>query len=124
MTVQILNLDEILAEQSERTVRWLGVDHPVTGLTGEAYLKFLRERKGLERAQKDGDEAAQWEQNLRIIGIVVPTLAEKRTDLLTLRLPVLTKLTEFIMAEFQEAVGEKGGEPVGESTLPVSSGVS
>lgn len=125
MTVQILNLDEILAEQSERTVRWLGVDHPVAGLTGEAYLRFLRERKSLDKAQKDGDEATQWEQNLKIIGIVVPTLAAKKTELLALRLPVLTKLTEFIMTEFQETVKTVGGvEAPGESTSPASSGAS
>jgi hypothetical protein len=117
MTTQILNLDEILASQPERVVVWQGENHPVVGLTGEAYLKFLSARKGLDDAQKKGDEAAQWEQNLAIIGIVVPTLAGKRADLLRLRLPVLTKLTQYIMAEFEEEAAQAGGgpsEPAGE----------
>lgn len=99
----ILNLDDILAEQPKRTIIWQGQEHEVVGLTGEAYLKFLRARKGLDEAQKKGDEAAQWEQNIAIIGIVVPTLAAKKVDLLALRLPVLDKLTKYIMAEFSEA---------------------
>jgi hypothetical protein len=121
--LKILNLDEILAEQTERVVIWEGVRHPVVGMTGEAYLKFLSKRKALDKAQKDGDEAAQWEQNLAIIGIVVPTLADKRAALLALRLSVLTKLTEYIMTEFTDAGGkadQTGGasEQPGESTLP------
>jgi hypothetical protein len=120
--LKILNLDEILAAQTERVVVWQGIKHPVAGMTGEAYLKFLSKRKGLDKAQKDGDEAAQWEQNLAIIGIVVPTLADKRSEMLALRLPVLTELTKYIMAEFADEAGESktGGasEQPGESTLP------
>jgi hypothetical protein len=124
--IKILNLDEILAEQTERVVIWQGVRYPVAGMTGEAYLKFLSKRKALDKAQKDNDETAQWEQNLAIIGIVVPGLADKRTELLALRLPVLTQLTQYIMDEFNEASGAsgatKGGgggaDQPGESTLP------
>jgi hypothetical protein len=122
--LKILNLDEILAEQTERVVIWQGVRYPVAGMTGEAYLKFLSKRKGLDKAQKEGDEAAQWEQNIAIIGIVVPGLADKRAELLALRLPVLTQLTQYIMAEFTDAPGsgatkgEGGADQPGESTSP------
>jgi hypothetical protein len=105
-TPKVLNLDEILAEQTPRTVIWQGHEYPVAGMTGEAYLKFLSRRKQLDKAQKEGDEVAQWEQNIAIIGIVVPGLADKRADLLALSLPTLTRLTSFIMEEFTDTSGE------------------
>jgi hypothetical protein len=97
---QILNLDDILAEEPRRTVRWRGQDYEVAGLTGETYLKFLQTRGSLQKAQKEGDEARQWEDNFRIIGIVVPGLAEHTAELKQLKLPVLNKLVSFVMSEF------------------------
>jgi len=109
---KILNLDEILAEQERRVVIWNGTEHEITGLTGASYLQFLMGRKKLEKAQKDGDEAAQWDRNLDIITLVVPGI--ERFDLLGLRLAILNRLAQFVMAEFSsmaaEAQGE-GGEP-------------
>lgn len=110
---KILNLDEFIDAQPERVVIWRGQNHPVEGMTGLAYLKFIQARGALEKAQKAGDEAQQWEQNLRIIGIVTPTLAELRDELLRLRLPALNKLVEFIMAEItgdETAAAEAGSD--------------
>jgi len=116
---KILNLDAFIAEQPDRIVHWQNQDHPVVGMTGEAYLQFLHKRKALDDAQKKGDEAAQWEQNIAIIGILTPSLAAQRDALLKLKLPALTKLTAFIMAEMQEQAEEQpgAGQP-GELTSP------
>ena len=116
---RILNLDEFIAEQPARTVIWRDQEHAVAGLTGLAYLKFLQIKGALDRAVEKKDEAAQWEANLNIIGLLVPSLADQRAELLNLKLPALTKLTQFIMAEMNEQVGgAESGETPGESTLP------
>ena len=109
---KILNLDEILAEQERRVVIWNGIEHEITGLTGAAYLKFLLSRKKLEKAQKDGDEAAQWDRNLDIITLIVPGI--ERDNLLALRLAVLNQLAQFVMAEFSNMATEAQGEGAGE----------
>ena len=109
---KILNLDAILAEQERRVVIWNGTEHEIVGLTGAAYLKFLLSRKKLEKAQKDGDEAAQWDRNLDIITLVVPGI--ERDALLALRLAVLNQLAQFVMAEFSNMAAEAQGEGAGE----------
>jgi hypothetical protein len=120
---KILNLDEMLATTPERVVVWQGQNHPVVGMTGEAYLKFMRARVALDKAQKSGDEAMQFEQNLAIIGIVAPTLDPHRADLLKLNMTALTALVQFIMADTAEIVpggagGNAEGNTPGESTSP------
>ena len=105
---KILNLDEILAEQERRVVIWNGVEHEIVGLTGAAYLKFLLSRKKLEKAQKDGDEGAQWDRNLDIITLVVPGI--ERDALLGLRLAILNQLAGFVMQEFSDMASEAQGE--------------
>ena len=106
MAQEILNLDEILAERPERIIHWRNQDHPLAGLTGAAYLRFLLQRKKLEKAQKDGDEAAQWEMNMEIIGILAPSLANNREDLLALPMATLDKLARFVMSEFSALEAE------------------
>jgi len=121
MATQILNLDEFIAEQPERKVVWRGQEHPVAGLTGLAYLKFLQAKGALDRAMEKKDEAAQWEQNLVIVGLLVPSLAALRDELLALKLSALNKLVSFIMAEMNEdaPAAEAGVDAApGESTSP------
>jgi hypothetical protein len=119
---KILNLDEFIAEQPARQIIWRGQEHPVAGLTGLAYLKFLQAKGALDRAMEKKDEAAQWEQNLVIVGLLVPSLAALRDELLALKLGALNKLVGFIMAEMSEETptGEAGVDAApGESTSPV-----
>ncbi len=116
---KILNLDEMLEAETKRVIIWRGQEHPVAGMTGYAYLNFLRARTNLDKAQKSGDEAAQFEQNLAIIGIVVPTLEAHRDELLKLNIQALTALVQFVIAEADVMVAPGQGEQApGESTSP------
>jgi len=116
---RILNLDEFIAEQPARVVIWRDQEHQVAGLTGLAYLKFLQIKGTLDRAIEKKDEAAQWDANLNIIGLLVPSLAGQREQLLGLKLPALTTLTQFIMAEMNEQMGTPESDTVpGESISP------
>lgn len=116
---KILNLDEMLAAETKRVIIWRDQEHPVAGMTGYAYLNFLRARTNLDKAQKSGDEAAQFEQNLAIIGIVVPTLEAHRDELLKLNIQALTALVQFVIAEADVMTAPGQGEQApGESTSP------
>lgn len=111
---KILNLDEMLAEQPARLIVWRGQQHPVVGMTGEAYLKFMRARASLDKAQKSGDEVAQFQENLKIIGIVAPTLSDMEAELLKLSVQALTALVQFVMAESELSTPGGGGAQPGE----------
>lgn len=117
--VKILNLDEILAAEPARSIVWDGQTYALAGVTGETYLKFLAQRKQLSDAEKRGDEADQWQRNLDLIALLVPGLAAKRKDLEALRLQVLMRLVQFVLAEFSEmtggATGQPGEAPAGQS---------
>lgn len=118
---QILNLDEILADAPERKIVWQGQEHPIAGLTGETYLKFLRAQKQLNDARQKRDEEAEWRLNFEIIGILAPTLAAKRDELQRLKIQVLERVVKHVMAEFTAQAGETeaGAETgPGESTSP------
>lgn len=99
---KVFNLDAMIAEDTPRFVVWQGAEYAVEGMTGHAYLKFARAKHGLELAQQSGDEAAQFEQNVTIITMVVPGLEGRREELLGLKLPQLTALTRFVMSEVED----------------------
>jgi len=117
--VKILNLDEILAAEPERQIVWGGQTYALAGVTGETYLKFLAIRKQISDAEKSHSEADQWQKNLDLIALLVPGLAAKRGELAALRLQVLLRLVEFVLAEFAEltggATGQPGEAPAGQS---------
>lgn len=116
-----LNLDEVVAESQVRNVIWRGEKHPITGLTGLVFLKMIPLRKGLEQARKAGDDATQFEQNLNIIFLMVPTLESHKAELMAQKLVVIDKLAAHVMSEFNQGTptpdtaGSPGGaEPAGE----------
>lgn len=118
---QILNLDEILADEPERKIIWQGQEHPIAGLTGETYLKFLHAQKQLNDARKKQDEEAEWRLNFAIIGILAPTLAAKHDELQRLKIQTLERVVRHVMAEFEaQAGGTEAGHAAaaGESTSP------
>lgn len=116
-----LNLDEVVAESQERDVIWQGEKHIITGLTGLVFLKMIPLRKGLEAARKSGDDALQFNQNLNIIFLMVPTLESHREELMKQKLAVIDKLAAHVMSEFNQGTPSpvaanttEGEEPAGE----------
>jgi hypothetical protein len=114
-----LNLDEIVAEAPVRDVVWKGEKHPVTGLTGLVFLKIVPLRKALEAARKQNDDAVQFEQNMNIILLMVPTLESHRAELMAQKLVVIDQLANHVMSEFNQgtpspATTDGTDEPAGE----------
>ena len=96
---KILNLDAFVEEHEPKKIVWKGEEFEVVGVTGKAYLRFLRMQQNLQRKQRNNDEAAQFELSIEMIILAVPNLEQYRDDLLELPLNQLLKLVEFVSEE-------------------------
>ena len=114
-----LNLDDLIDEDVVRTVVYKGEEYPVAGVTGELWLKYLRTEQKRLGAIKDKDRAAQFEEGLNLTLLCVPGLAEKREELLKLKLPILNKMADYVSDEWKSQVPEAeqpgGAEAGGEA---------
>ena len=115
---QILNLDDILAEEVRRTVVYKGKEYGIAGVTGEAYLRFLSKQAQINKAIESGDMEAQWKSSLELLKFLAPDLP--MDELQKLPWKAFQRVVEFVMAAFQDgadadtAAGQGDGEP-GES---------
>ena len=97
---QILNLDDILAEEVRRTVVYKGKEYGIAGVTGEAYLRFLSKQAQINKAIESGDLEAQWKSSLELLKFVAPDLP--LDELQKLPWKAFQQVVTFVMAVFQE----------------------
>lgn len=64
---QILNLDEILANEQQRTVVWKGKEYAIAGVTGESYLRFVSKQALINKAMESGDLEQQWKYSIELL---------------------------------------------------------
>ena len=100
---QILNLDEILADETQRTIVWKGQDYAITGVTGEAYLRFLSKQALINKAMESGDLEKQWATSLDLLKFLAPELP--LDELQKLPWKAFQQVVTFVMSAFQEEAG-------------------
>lgn len=100
---QILNLDDILAQESQRTVVWKGTDYSLAGVTGETYLRFLSKQAQINKAMESGDLETQWQMSMEMLKMLAPSLPVE--ELQQLPWNAFQQVVNFVMATFQEEAG-------------------
>lgn len=100
---QILNLDDILAQESPRTVVWKDVKYPLAGVTGETYLRFLSKQAQINKAMESGDLETQWGMSMEMLKMLAPSLPVE--ELQQLPWKAFQQVVTFVMATFQEEAG-------------------
>lgn len=126
---QILNLDDILAEEVRRTVVYKGKEYGIAGVTGEAYLRFLSKQAQINKAIESGDLEAQWKSSIELLKFLAPDLPID--EIQNLPFQVFQQVITFVMEAFQDGaeVGERAADgsvesdgeedaSLGESTSP------
>lgn len=97
---RILNLDEILAEETPRSVVYKGQTYAIAGVTGEAYLRFLSKQTLINKAIESGDLEQQWKNSLEMLKFLAPELPLDEMQKLPFR--AFQQVVLFVMAAFQE----------------------
>lgn len=114
--VKILDLDAMVADEPESRVKWKNEEHAVLGLTVETYLRAQQLQRLAQDKGRSEDE--QFGANLDFLFALVPSLIDRRHELLRLKLPAMQKLLEFVLeaAGFTTATGaaEAVAPPTGE----------
>lgn len=113
--VRILNLDEMVADEPQAKIVWKGQEHEVLGLTVETYLRAQQ----LQQVAQDGvrSETEQFAANLEFLFALVPALADRRSEIMRMKLPKLQKLLEFVL----EAAGLQTAAGAAEAAAPTVS---
>ena len=112
---QILNLDDILAEEAPRNIVWKGEEYALAGVTGETYLRFLSKQAQINKAMESGDLETQWKMSMELMKMLAPTLP--MDDLQKLPWKAFQQVVAFVMATFQEKAeattdgNQEAGEP-------------
>jgi len=103
---KILNLDELIDDDTQQIVIYKGKKYEVAGVTGEMWIKYLKTQQKRTKALESGDRAAQFEEGLTLTFLCVPGLSEMRDELLQLKLPILNKLADYVSEEWRAQVPE------------------
>lgn len=103
---QILNLDEILADEAQRTIVWKGKSYEITGVTGEAYLRFLSKQALINKAMESGDLENQWATSLDLLKFLAPELPLDEMQKLPWK--AFQQVVTFVMAAF---TADDDGQP-------------
>lgn len=107
---RLLNLDAIVADQTESVVVWRGQEHAIADMSVDTFLRYTQMEEKLRGATDVSTPAEQMKPYLDIFELMIPTLP--LDDIRRQPLAVVTELANFVMgavSDMMGAPGEAGG---------------